>query len=402
MKKKMYTTIIACLLVQLSVGIIYLWSIFSSKAVAAFAWNEAEAKMVSSYMLFAYVLGNLAGGFINDRKGSKFTCIVGVVVFSLGIASSAFVTENSVRMLYVSYCGLGGLGSGCAYGACIACIQKWLPHRRGLAAGLAVSAFGLSSVVFAPLSQYLMVQYTNDLGVVNFRTVFLILGGVFFLVGILSCLFISMPEGSPATSGGQAEPRSYTLGQAVKTAPFWCMFFYIFFSNGTWNLTVPLIRDLGMERGLSEALAVFCVSFTGVASSTGRLSVATASDYFGRTRTVAVFTTITFICALLLTKVVGIWYIVVVAIVAFAFGGPCATNAAICTDFYGTRYSGSVYGVMMLALGLSSIIFNTLANLLLSGEPVATFLMAAASAAVAVILMLVVGYFEKLKHQMTS
>jgi len=394
MKKKMLPSIVACLLVQLSVGIIYLWSVFSSKAVVAFQWNVTEAKMVSSYMLFAYVIGNLIGGFLNDRKGPKITCITGVILFAAGITASAFVTAENVRLLYLTYCGMGGLGSGCAYGACISCIQKWLPHKRGLAAGLAVSAFGLSSVVFAPVSQALMNQFIDPAGLVNFHAVFLILGGVFLIIGLLSCLFISVPESEETGSAVINTQKQYTLREAIKTAPFWVMFLYILFSNGTWNLTVPLIKDLGMERGLSESMAVFCVSITGVGSALGRLSVAAASDYFGRTRTVALFTTVTLVGALLMTFVQGAFFIIVVAMVAFSFGGPCATNAAISTDFFGTKYSGSVYGVMMLALGLSSIAFNIIANNILHGAIVPTFLMAAASAAIAVGLMLLVGRYH--------
>jgi len=395
MKKKRLLSIIACLLVQLSVGIIYLWSVFSSKAVAAFQWEVGEAKMVSAYMLTAYVIGNLCGGFLNDRKGPRVTCIVGVILFAAGITASAFVTPSSVRLLYFTYCCLGGFGSGCAYGACISCIQKWLPDKRGLAAGLAVSAFGFSTVVFAPLSQALMSRFTGADGIVDFRAVFLILGGVFFVVGLLSCLFISVPEEMEALTGPSGSGRDYTLREAIRTGPFWCMFLYILFSNGTWNLTVPLIRDLGMERGLSESPAVFCVSITGAASALGRLSVASASDYLGRTRTVTIFTVVTLAGALLLTFVQGGWYIAVIALVAFSFGGPCATNAAISTDFFGTKYSGSVYGVMMLALGVSSIAFNWIANTLLRGAVIPTFLMAAGSAAVAVGLMLLMGHFER-------
>ena len=109
----------------------------------------------------------------------------------------------------------------------------------------------------------------------------------------------------------------------------------------------------------------------------------------------ALMNRVTFVGTLLLTFVQGGWYIAVIALVAFSFGGPCATNAAISTDFFGTKYSGSIYGVMMLALGVSSISFNWIANTLLRGAVIPTFLMAAGSATVAVGLMVVVGRFGK-------
>jgi OFA family oxalate/formate antiporter-like MFS transporter len=199
-------------------------------------------------MIFAFVFGNLIGGFLNDKKGPKVTCFVGVILFSLGVGLTSLLTESSITLIYVTYAIMGGLGSGFAYGACISCIQKWLPHRRGLASGLACGAFGLSTVVFTPLSNALMNAFSTD-GVVNFTPVFLILAALFAVVGLIACCFVNLPSEeyikslnlpAKAASGGE----NYTLGQAMKMPAFWCLFFSIFFINGTWNLCVPLIKDL--------------------------------------------------------------------------------------------------------------------------------------------------------------
>ncbi len=90
--------------------------------------------MVSSYMLFSFVGGNLIGGFVNDRKGPRLTATLGVFMFSLGIFLTSLLTKKTVGWINVTYSLLGGLGSGFAYGAGISCLQKWLPHRRGLPA----------------------------------------------------------------------------------------------------------------------------------------------------------------------------------------------------------------------------------------------------------------------------
>ena len=65
--------------------------------------------------------------------------------------------------------------------------------------------------------------------------------------------------------------KNYTLGQAIKTAPFWCLFGSMFFINGTWNLASPIIKTLAVDRGMAESMAVFAVSFTGVTNAAGRL-----------------------------------------------------------------------------------------------------------------------------------
>ena len=123
-RKNPWISIIACLVVQLCVGILYLWSALRADIVKSFAWSDSAAGMVSSYMIFAFVFGNLIGGFINDKKGPKLTCVLGVILFSLGVGLTAFLTPSTIGLLNLTYAIMAGLGSGFAYGACISCIQK--------------------------------------------------------------------------------------------------------------------------------------------------------------------------------------------------------------------------------------------------------------------------------------
>ena len=395
--RKGILAICCSLVVQLCVGILYLWSVFKTPIVEAFEWNSSAAAMVSSYMIMAFVFGNLLGGFLNDKKGPRMTCFVGVLLFSCGVGATAFLTKETISLIYMTYAIVGGLGSGFAYGACISCIQKWLPHRRGLASGLACGAFGLSTVVFTPLSNMLMGQFTTD-GIVNFTPVFLILAAVFAVLGLTACIFISLPDEAYLSSlnlGSKAsvEQKNYTLKQALKTPVFWCLFFSIFFINGTWNLCVPLIKDLGIARGLSVSAAIACVSFTGITNAAGRIIMSTVSDKLGRTNTMHVLCGITFVGAILTTFITGYGYFAAIAVIAFAYGGPSAINAALCTDLFGPKNSGVNYGVAMLALGFSSIFFNWASATFLHAtvENVApTFIMGAITAVIPVVLMIII------------
>ena len=407
-RKNPWVSIVACLIVQLCVGILYLWSAFRTNIVAAYGWSPEAATMVSSYMLFAFVFGNLIGGIINDRKGPKLTCILGVALFSVGVIVTSFV--KTPGLFYLTYAVMAGLGSGFAYGACISCIQKWLPHKRGLASGLACGAFGLSTVVFTPVSNALMNAYMDDAGIVNFTPVFLTLGIVFAVAGFVACIFVSLPDEEyiaglnlPAkTISGNV---NFTLGQALKSPAFWALFFSIFFINGTWNLCVPLIKDLGIVRGLTPEVAIVCVSFTGITNAAGRLIMAALSDKIGRTNAMYVLCGLTLLGAILMTFIGGIGYFITIAIIAFAYGGPSALNAALSTDLFGPKNSGTNYGVAMLALGFSSIFFNWVSatflhakvdvNTMSADGISATFIMGAVTAVIPVFLMLYINHYLK-------
>lgn len=379
-----FRAVAGCLLVQLCVGIIYLWSVLKSPFAAAFSMAESAAAMVSSYMLTGFVAGALAGGLLVDKRGPRFGCTLGVVLFSMGVGSSAFLTASSAKLIYITYAALGGFGSGIAYSACISCIQKWMPGRRGLASGLAVSAFGLSTVVFAPVFRGLMTLCTGENGLVNFTALFLILGGAFLVLGLGGC---SMIRSAPEKNGRVFEEGSMTLRQAVRSTPFWCILLTVFFINGAWNLATPLFYDLGLARGLSPAVSTLAISLSGVFSAGGRLGMAAVSDRLGRRPSICILSLMTVMASMALMTARDAGYVAAVALLAFAYGGPSSVNAAMTTDYFGTKHSGSIYGVILLALGGSSLFFNTVSARLLHGDIPATFCMAALSAAVPLVLM---------------
>ncbi len=381
-------SIVGCLLVQLCVGIIYLWSIFKTPMAVSFGCSPDALGMVSSYMLSAFVVGCFLGGLLNDRKGPRLTCLLGVQLFSAGIVLSAWV--STPQGITLTYALMGGLGSGLSYSACVSCVQKWLPHRRGLATGLAVSAFGLSTVLFTPVSQAIMAAFRDEVtGVVEFGGVFSTLGLIFLSAGLVASNLISLP--GPVVSTAETNLCGLKLGQCVRTLPFWCIFFTVFFINGTWNLAVPVLYDLGLERGLPPALATFAVSFTGVPNALGRLGMASLSDKIGRKNCIRLLSILTAGAALVMIFARSWGYITAVAVIAFAYGGPSSVNAAMTTDYFGAKYSGTNYGVIMLALGASSLCYNALATYVLQGSITLSFLCAALSALIPLALVAAMG-----------
>ena len=392
---KLIASIVGCLLVQLCVGILYLWSVFKSSAIDFYGWADSSVNMVASIMLFCFCFGNLVGGILNDKIGPKKVSIMGCCLFGGGILLASFLPASaSIWLFYLTYCLIAGLGSGFAYGAAISCLQKWLPHRRGLASGLAVSAFGFSTVIFSPVSSAL-------LGVMTLPATLRTLAIVFLIVGLVACMFISLPDESylkglnlPAAA---TAARNLTLGQAIKTAPFWLLFLSIFFINGTSNMLTPLINGLGLERGLSASMAVLTVSLTGLTNAIGRLSMATISDKIGRGNALYILGVLMAVCALCLIFAPGYFYMVVVLVTAFAYGGPSAINPAFSTDFFGPKYSGSNYGVIMLALGFSSVFFNAISNSMYAatGAYTLTFIMGAVTAVISIVLTWIIVRFQK-------
>ncbi|MFR3347411.1 MAG: OFA family MFS transporter [Christensenellales bacterium] len=331
--------VVACLLIQLCVGILYLWSVFNNAVTEHFGWNARSASMVSSFMIFGFVLGNLIGGFLQDKTNPRLISFVGCFMFCLGIFLTSLLTEKTVALIYLTYSGLGGLGCGFAYGCVLSCLQKWFPDNRGFASGLSVSAFGLSTVLFGPVAQTLL----NRLGVPH---TFMTLAGVFLLATMTACCFVRLPPRVQSVEN-QNKPAQLAEGltplRTMRLFPFWCIALSCFFINATWNIVVPVIKSLGMERGLSESIAVLAVSITGIANAAGRLGMATASDKIGRTNTIIFLAALTAVCAVALIWAQGVFYVTVIAD-RLCPAVTSATFPAMTTDISGGS-SGTNYGI---------------------------------------------------------
>lgn len=393
-KKPPLLPIIGCLVAQLCVGIIYLWSVLKAATMNFYGWESGSVNLIASFMLFAFCVGNFGGGALNDKFGPKKVSFIGIILFGVGIfLASCLPVGSSIVLFYLTYSIVGGLGVGITYGALLSCIQKWFPHKRGFATGIATAAFGLGTVAFSPVIGAM-------LKTMEVNTTLRILSIVFLVVGLISCIVIKLPDEAylaqlpkpAAKKNAIVAKKDMTLGEAIKTVPFWCLLFNIFFYNATWNMLNPIIKPLAMERGLSDAVATACVSLTGLFNAAGRFGMSSLSDKLGRIPTTIMLCVVTIVCALLLMFVKSYVYLVVVLITAFAFGGPSAVNPATSTDFFGAKYSGTNYGVIMLSLGFSSILFNAISNALVktTGGYAMTFVMGAITAAIDIVLMLII------------
>ena len=80
-------SIIACLVAAPCIGILYVWSVLKADAVAYYGWTNGAANLVASFMLFAFCVGNLLGGALNDRFGPKTVSYLGVIAFCLAPVS---------------------------------------------------------------------------------------------------------------------------------------------------------------------------------------------------------------------------------------------------------------------------------------------------------------------------
>jgi len=374
--------LIAGSLLQLFLGIIYVWSVFKNPVSAYYGWEPSAVGLTASFMLCFFVMGILAGGKAQVKIGVKNTVWIGGVMVALGIFATSFIPAEGkapVFLIYLFYGIIGGFGVGMAYNAIITAAQKWFPQNRGFATGISVCAFGLSTVIFAPLVTALIERFAV-------KNTFSILAGVFILaVGILYS-FIKTPEQVANAAAPVLKGRQYTTLEMIKTPRFYLIALSLMFGTSVFFIINPDIKDLAVNRGL-ESFATYLVMFVGIANALGRLGAPLMSDKIGRELADVIILAVTALGAFGLCFAQGWLLIVIIAAVAFCYGGYSGLYPVLTSENFGIKNIGSNYGAVMVGFMLSALLFPIVINKVDSQQ--LKFMILGAVAAVGALLVVI-------------
>ena len=388
LQREKNANLIAGLSIMLISGILYMWSVFQPYVVEHFGWNPAGVGMTSNLMMAFFVIGNVLGGLVQEKYKPRNIVLIGGIGLAVGMLLTSFLTSAHPGMIYLTYSVVSGTGCGAAYCTVLYSLQKWYAARTGTVTGLIVCFFGLSVVILAPLARTMLAE----LGV---PTTFRILSVVFLVVILAAGRYVSQPpteyymqEASKVLRND--EFKQFTPRQMVRTPLYWILIVYMLMSNATYMVLMPFITTIALGRGMTEEAALLAVMSTGVGNSLGRIIAPALSDRIGRTTTLIIGSVISIVSCLLLVSGTGWVYIVAIFLVSYAFGGGSGVNPVISTELFGAKYSGTNYGLVMIALAVCSVLFGKISAVLgaAGGNLTAVMYLCAAVSVGPIVLML--------------
>ncbi len=152
-------------MVQLSIGSVYAWSLFNAPlcrqlgVVAPSSGDWALDAVVPVFSVCALTLGACTAGLGKwaERVGPRMVAGTAALCWGGGLTLSALGCElHQLPLLYAGYGLLGGIGWGLGYISPVSTLLRWFPDRKGLAAGMALTAFGGGAMVATPLNEALL------------------------------------------------------------------------------------------------------------------------------------------------------------------------------------------------------------------------------------------------------
>jgi MFS family permease len=382
----------AGVIVMICLGTVYSWSIFTRPLIATQHWSNTTTTWAFALAIFFLGVGAVIGGRWQDRAGPRIVTITGAVLWGLGnLLAGLGTTSLGAWWIYLTYGIIGGLGLGMGYITPVATVTKWFPDRRGLASGMVVMGFGLGAFFynqivprigsFAHAAKAAGAFITAKDAAAKAHTtfdpsafpvtaddtaavmsIFIWSGIIFAIIGGICATFLKNPPPGYTVSGAVATAAqsgySYTPNQTLRTPQFWLLWLMLFLNVTAGILVisnaVPIYSDL---TGAVAAVAAPIYGFLAVFNGLGRFFWGAVSDRIGRNYAYVLIFGIQVVVFFLLGSLHSLFAVgVAFAIVLLCYGGGFGTMPSFNADYFGTRFLGQNYGMILTAWGVAGIV----------------------------------------------
>ena len=190
-----WLVVVGAILIQLCLGAIYAWSVFTKKITIPLAegglygFSATQAAWVFSAGLATFAVVMVLAGRMQAKVGPRPIAIAGGIVLGIGYMLGGFLGTNFIAQ-FLCIGIIGGAGIGLAYVVPIAVGVKWFPDKKGMITGLAVAGFGFGAMGWVKLAGD-WGHLIQDLGL---PIVFSIYGVAFFLAVAIGSIWMVFPR----------------------------------------------------------------------------------------------------------------------------------------------------------------------------------------------------------------
>ena len=360
--KNRYIILIIASLVNFVHGNPYIWTVFQPYVRKEYNLSLAASSQPFTIIIGIFAIGNMIGGFLQHKIGAKKTILAGSFVMCVGFLLAAIAPYDMPWMISLGYGALGGLGSGCAFSLLVAVPQAWFPDKRGLVTGITIGVVGVSGVIMNPFCDYMLAAkgYHFSMLVVTIIYAILCLGAFF----IEEAPQEDVEEISGDKVAEVVEQKQYTTKEMMRTKQFYIISIVMALLIPAYVLVKPLMKSLGMERGLTNAQALLGVTIASFANILGRFLAPWISDKINCKRVIQVMYVIAMAAVLGLTVATGPLFIVLISAVCLVYGGVVSVFPVLTAENFGMKYQGMNYGAVMLGYGFVSILCPYLLDIL--------------------------------------
>lgn len=342
--------IIGAVMLQLCLGAIYSWTLFNEPLHAKFGWEISDIIVNYSLTIFMFAFTTIFSGRLLDRFGARKIATIGGILYGCGVMLTS--RADTLMELYIFYGVIAGIGVGFAYVCPLTTCIRWFPKKKGLVTGIVIGAFGLGSLIFKSIIQ----SSLKNNGV---SETFFILGLIYLILSVLGAQFLSRPpKVDKVINSDGSHDKDMTVRHMIRTRNFYFIWLSYFFGCISGLLVIGSAVNIGLQMvELSIKSAAQAVVVIAIFNAFGRLFWGTISDHIGYKKSTFLMFLITALAMTglsLLQLNIALFYILM-ALIAFCFGGFLVVYPAITSVYFGTKNLGRNYGVVYQAYGFAAL-----------------------------------------------
>lgn len=353
MNNKWIRGALPALLIHISIGSVYAWSLFVK--VISEEINKTQSQVQFAFSLAIFFLGMSAafGGKIvekNIHKSSLISCIC----FVSGLLVTALAVQiKSLPLIYLGYGCLMGIGLGTGYITPIKSLMLWFKDQKGLATGIAVCAFGFASAVASPIITFL-------LGHMSVRNTFIILAAIYVVPMLIAHFIIKKPNWYK-----ESETDNGFKLMSMWKKPKFCMIWFIIFINISCGLAlISVASPIMADKNVKPSIIALVVSIMGILNGTGRLFFSAISDKLKkRVDIYLVILTLSYV-VMILAMVIKSNFMTYTALIVISacYGAGFSCLPSLLSDIFGMDNISKIHGLSLTAWAMAGLVGNQISN----------------------------------------
>ncbi len=399
-----WLVVLGSLLIQLSLGAIYAWSVFTPDLRNA-GWSKVDTQIVFAVGLVTFAVIMVFAGRSMSRLGPRKLAAAGGVTLGVGYILAGLFGGTNFWSVSIGIGLIGGAGIGLGYVVPIAVGMRWFPDKKGLITGLAVAGFGFGAMGWVKMAG----TWGNLIELYGLSVTFIIYGCAFATLILIGSIWMVMPpkgwkpEGFVDNTAAAVKGiQNFTVQEMLRTPQFYLIFLTFAVSAGAGLMSIGLMKLYPMEalqsNGYSplEASAIAGTAmavFFSLANGVGRIVWGMLSDVIGRRKSVAVMTITQAFVLFSFTSMAGNEYLLYIGamLIGFNFGGNFALFPTLTADVFGNDRIGQNYPLIFLSYGVGGIAGPLLGGILgdMGNFPLAFSICGVACLVGAIFIMLV-------------
>jgi MFS family permease len=248
----------------------YTFGLFIKPLSLSFGWHREAISAGFTIAALTVAAASPGLGILLDRLGPRRVVLPCIVVFSLALASLAWLSGSLTRF-YFTFFVIGLVGNGTAYIGYSRAISTWFTRHRGLALSIMLAGSGCGAMVLPVITQAVLTRE-------SWRTAYLVLALIAFVVGLpLTASFVR--ERPVARVGGEGSVRP-SVRAALASGTFWIIAITVCFYAFSVNGAIAHLSALLTDRGVPAQGAAYCISVIGATGLAGRLITGLVLDRF--------------------------------------------------------------------------------------------------------------------------